>query len=450
MKKIIAILLPLVLAAMPMASVQRASAAVGDYPYAEGTPFVLPAPAAETQAVLERAELDISVTDVYNGQGLSAETLASYATSASVKYTLFNPTEDDLTLRLVRAAPLPGFLTYHDLDDAEKYSETVGGEEVPAALRYAYYGGWEYGGEYRLLSDTEIPDEFYASDLVCHTHVFDMTSENQNAILKLTLTYNPNRTRIFLGEMYRAGVTDGRCEVYFGGDTEMSFVSAGETPEISACAVAEVGIWGGEETEVAASVEQETQELRFGAYVQASRPEGVGEADWYNAAVRYLKDSANEYGLVYSVPARLDASLLRRMREISLTVPAGERAEAVFTGPVYPDAYRSLYYSFSPAPAWAFTGSERAEFVCTVRADVFGDPTLPFGQEADGTYVYEGPLPLGELAFSGGEIAYEEDIFDIFYRALFIVFLSLPLIAIAAVVIVILVRRHRRKQRNTQ
>lgn len=417
-------------------------------------------------AGVEREHLTLRIPSLPEGI-MTEETFEAYSASFTAEYEFRNPTEEALSLRLYFPfGARPEYLMRYDddgissgyFDDADRFGVTVDGKAVSAAVRYSYFPEYaEFSrAELGKLSDTKREDGFYTSDLKCHTHVFDVTTENPGSrVLETTLSYNPEKTRVFSGA-YRYATESGYLVLHFSLDEKPAYFCVGEDARLVGCRVIEDrDLWDiGNRKEVAAEIVPAADETTFGEYAESQRPAGIGEVDWYNAVADCLEIYPNDtgYGQMRDgdLSALLDEGDLLRWYDYSLELPANGSAVNAVSGPLYPGisgGYAHYEYLLSPARGWAFFGD------LTIAVETpyeISDCTLDL-EKTDAGYAYtHAGLPLCEfeLEIDGGDLyawqPAEGFVWEIVVGVV-LALLALGAIGFVVVVVVLVVRALKRR-----
>lgn len=342
----------------------------------------------------------------------SAEAFAEYRSSVTAAYTFYNPTASDLTARLffpfgrrpdfARDEGAEGYF-----DDAARYDVRVGEDAVPRRIRYTYSSGFSDFdlSDISRLHDDKKRDGIWTEEAICRTHVFDVGAENEETLVKLTLSYNPARTAILARSASSWGVENGDLTLYLSSE-DPSFISFGNPPEVrSAEAVKEEVVW-----EVAAGIPLSfrTEDAPFGEFAEALRPAQVEEVDWFHALADCMEDRASRYGVIVS--GELSEGELARWYDYTLGFPAGETVSNAVTAPFYPDYITSSRYRYayllSPARLWADFGELEINVLTDFEIEDF---SLQMEKTENGYYGKRQGLPLEEFTFSvyGGGIQEE-------------------------------------------
>lgn len=361
-----------------------------------------------------REELTFDISTLPEKEYETAEQFANYKASVTAEYTFYNPTDDALSVGLAFPfGAIPQYLKTYDeeaekfvaLDDSDRYLVTVDGAAAETQLRYTYYRE-NYGGEDALAlpADTKAERGVFKEDATVYTFSYeaDTSGAKGDYVLEVRLAYNPARTRI-LRESYRNyELEDGDLLLFlYLNGSPARFFAVGEKPQVKYAKVAkDENLYSGERTYLDAAVTADETEGTFGAWVEESRPQRVGETDWYNAVLAYLGELENTaWGFVHGVPSYFSETWLMRWFTYSLTIPQGGSVVNRVTAPIYPGTGGNSYdysYLLSPAQGWASFGT----FSLRIKTD-FPVYHCSLGiLQGEGEYNYEREgLPIGELTF---------------------------------------------------
>jgi len=126
--------------------------------------------ATDTGAVLKNISITFDLNDLpviyYSGEN------EDYTGSVKAEYTVFNPTEDEVTVRMTYPiSSIPAY-AYGEGGDPSKISITVNGEEADLSLRHVY-DSYSYPSRFdSLLSDEYLSNEYVSPDMTVTKYVF--------------------------------------------------------------------------------------------------------------------------------------------------------------------------------------------------------------------------------------------------------------------------------------
>lgn len=351
---------------------------------------------------------------------LSGEQLNEYQSEVTAEYTLYNPTDSDIEMKLLFPFGAAPEYAEEGAADLSRYRITADGAPVKYALRHTFLS--EGGGSFDIdegmarLSDGFRADGFFKPDMPVTEYRYEVraAAEEMNPYLELIFDLNPVKTKI-IGNINSARVENGRLAVRLvaertfgetGGVFEYCFWAAGEEPAVFSTSA----IRGGEVVKDAAIAQgKQAEQCAFLQFLLARRAENaqVSDADWYNAALDYMNyygsySKRNGADCVFVCPELTERQLMR-WYEYELPVPAGGRTKNEVTAPLYPhiegnknSVYRYTYY-LSPARGWA---DFKAIDVFVETPFHLTDGSLEFAEKEGGYTFSRDSLPLGELTFT--------------------------------------------------
>lgn len=355
----------------------------------------------------------------------SREEFETYAASVTAEYTFYNPTDMDVNMDLVFPFGTRPDYTYAGYDaeanassyydDTARFLITADGEEIDRELRYTYQP-YSFSAEsmYSISDEKRVNDIFSPEAPVTkYSYTVDFPKGKDNGGAEFVLQFNPTRTKILCWNFRTVNSGDGNLHLYHYADkthnATFGFTAVGEVPEIISTSVKENGYGLYDEDvknmEGATVRELLKEETTFGEYVESSRPEGIGEVDFYNGFMDRLSgylDSSyyGPIGVFSAEPFQLSARDFMRWYKYSLFIPAGGRLVNTVTAPLYPTINRRMCeyeYLLSPAQKWAGFGT--LDIVINTEFEIL-ESSLDL-EKAEGGYTLsrEG-LPLSELTFS--------------------------------------------------
>ncbi len=289
-----------------------------------------------------------------------------YTASVSAEYTFRNPTDADVTVKLLfpfgtvpMYAPAGRMLTH-------AYDITADGEPVDALLRHSLVWGAEFvmTEDSGMLHDGFMAHSFYSPDMPVTRFTYrpvDVKMEGKEWLdACVRLDSDPSRTKYII---------DPANSLRTEADHAMagSSIRAGET--VTLYVIGEVP--GGElswelylkNEPIEASMEcVAAEQTTLQEFLLSQRPKGseVSETDWYNAAVQLLDKIECSFGYLDSH----NYMELMNWYAYELTIPAGCTVVNTVTAPMYPDinsgwepSIYSYEYLLSPARGWADFGT---------------------------------------------------------------------------------------------
>lgn len=390
------------------------AAAYGERDGVNGSDIVADDAADAACVILERETLTFYIDDL----PASADAAKESTSRVSAEYTLYNPTAEDLPLRLY--LPVGSSPAYLDGVSSARYTVTAEGEDLRLTARHTYQERNYFGAAFDL--DGERPrderrqDTFFGEEVSVTIYTYTVSvpaGGGDTRTFIFCYDANPRRTQIFSAENGALGVSNGSGELYMN-------VASGKTQQVVVYAVgdvpdgvsADVYSMAGAEArpvqgaEVALSSAESTT---FGALVDgmyAALPQttrGVlSSVDFYNAAVAML-EGGEQAGLTSRADATAVLENLMLWYEYELTLPAGARVTHTVTAPLYPDLPEeggerwTYHYLLSPGQQWKDFGGIEIRVVTPYHIE---NGSLEFTADEGGfVYVKEG-LPLGELVLT--------------------------------------------------
>ena len=355
----------------------------------------------------------------------SQDEFEKYSASVTAEYTFYNPTDMDVEMELAfpfGTRPEYAYAGYDSetreseyFDDTARYQITADGKAVEREVRHTYQP-YDFNVESMyLISDEKREDEFFKPDLPVtrYGYTIDFANKGENGVAHFAIRYNPTRTKILCGNYREEDTLDGDLQLYLYAQKsgqELTFAAAGETPEIVSV-TAEYGSGSSWYVDNWKPLEGATvrrlyeEEMTFEEYVDAARPEEIGEVDFYNGVIDLFAPYASSpyygpHGFLNVEPSRLTAQSFMRWYTYSLKIPAGERLTNSVTAPLYPtvdDQWCEYEYLLSPAQKWAAFGT--LDIVINTEYELYRS-SLEFTKTETGYSLHREGLPLGELTFT--------------------------------------------------
>ncbi len=300
----------------------------------------------------------------------SQEGIFSYDASVTAVYTLNNPTDSSLSVRLVFPfGEDPQYLYYAGNsigEDLGGYQILVNGETIEKKIRCSLLTGDDFNVEIDVarLRDEYQTDDFYRSDLPIHEYVYETEGmeikENVYPECVLELHSDPSVQRLVLSECnYFHNDDDGNYEIHCyaernGQEYRMYVLGEDlkEVPEFS------VMVMDGEDVSGSMLLKEKNEITLKELILSQKENEDFSDIDWYNACIDYLKEK-DPY-LYDAIPFVQVYYRLLRWYEYELTFEAGETLTNSVKAPIYPDvneyyepAVYTYHYLLSPASTWA-------------------------------------------------------------------------------------------------
>lgn len=315
--------------------------------------------------VVEHENLTFHISELPEKGLWDDEKFFDYDDRVTAEYTFYNPTDGDVTVKLlfpfgVRPVYVPDGMT-----DFQKYTVTADGQPVETVLRHSLsWGDFDMGRDSARLHEGFMEHDFYGPDLpvtkyILHPEGVDW-AEYDTVRAKVRLDTDPSRTKYIVdpGNSFSTEKDHTLAGGALGVRDTAEMYIIGQIPEKS---LEWTLFW--DDKPIKGTMELvSTEQMTLMEYILSTRPEGsdASDADWYNASVQMMDRSECGYGYL-DVIYRLD---LMCWYEYELTIPAGERLDNTVTAPLYPDVHSGwdppIYhykYLLSPAKGWADFGS---------------------------------------------------------------------------------------------
>lgn len=303
-----------------------------------------------------------------------------YSGSVTTEYTLFNPTDKEITLKIAYpVADMPTYLYSIDAkSDASLHSITVNGEKIDAELRhcldYSIYDS-DNSNFSSIISDEYISNEFCSPEMTVTKYTFKQSGIKQSgAYVGFDVKKYGELTGscIYLGEYANAwDVEDGYVRFNFraieNGSTFDMYVFGKDLGSLPKWKIYKnFGVEDGEEIE--GKIEFVSKETTtFLEYVSGYYDEslGINELDWFNMAATEIGTTIKNEQVYTSLSGLKDEFKSYRVKGYiyNITIEPGARVTNTLTGPIYPhietryDPYTYSYeYLLFHGNADMFTG----------------------------------------------------------------------------------------------
>lgn len=308
----------------------------------------------------------------------SREEMEKYSATVTAQYTLYNPSDYDITVRLLfpfGEKPMYFYENYNEntgeyevFDDTEKHEILLNGNVIEKNLRHTLsFRNFNLERDLEKISDSFIKDSFYYPEMSVKEYSFTASSidtEKYNAAnAAFDIDPGDTKTRYLFPE--GSGLQtqlDGTIRlsnwvkngdvftVYVLGDTDVPF------PEWTF--YKNGGVEDREKIDgimTLKSVNEMTlYDLVFADYDKNS---GISETDWYNAVIELMNETKNFLGSRMSLNVKND---LLRWYEYEIEIPAKSEVINTVNAPIYPEidsnyspAVYTYIYLLSPAKTWA-------------------------------------------------------------------------------------------------
>ena len=303
-----------------------------------------------------------------------------YSGSVTTEYTLFNPTDKEITLKIAYpVADMPTYLYSIDAkSDASLHSITVNGEKIDAELRhcldYNIYDSNSINFS-SIISDEYISNEFCSPEMTVTKYTFKQSGIKQSgAYIGFDVKKYGELTGscIYLGEYANAwDVKDGYVRFNFrageNGSTFDMYVFGKDIGSLPKWKIyKDFGVEDGEEIE--GKIEFVSKETTtFSEYVSGYYDEslGINELDWFNMAVTEIGTTIKNDQVYTPLSGLKNGFKSYRVKGYiyNITIESGARVTNTLTGPIYPhietryDPYTYNYeYNLFYQNAEMFTG----------------------------------------------------------------------------------------------
>ncbi len=315
----------------------------------------------------------------------TADAFLSYSAYVEATYSLYNPTDYEVTFRLffpfgtspsyyISSSREPEEISY--AYDTDKFTVTVNGENIEKSIRHSLvhpYDSFDLDTDLPRLHDGFVQDPFYTPDLPVTQYTFAIhdvdTKTYSAATVAWDLPSDQGSTKIYWPDISGLQTRDdGSVRVSGWADSSDSLIIYAIGTPLESLPAWKFYKNGGvdDREEISGSaVLQTSQTMTFQEFALKgwSNETGVSQTDWYNAVVEELREDALETqsSLVFlNRYAQAFSDCLMRWYDYTITIPAGETVTNTVTAPLYPsiqtDYEPPVYeytYLLSPARTWA-------------------------------------------------------------------------------------------------
>ena len=339
-----------------------------------------------------------------------------YAAKVTAEYTLQNPSQQDVTVKL--AFPFgqrPSYPYFNEEDiDESKYGVWLNGEPVEVQLRHTYhYGQFNLQTDLPKLCDAYLEHEFYSKELPVTHYVYEVhkakETKNANAWAELLIDKS-------LGDSTRLLVPDSVLLCDAAGDIIRVNVSPGEARQlidvyVLGAAIETMPAWRLQYSNSALPFDGEVNLISTDtmtyyelAMLDYEGHESIAEQDWYNAITESFIAFEWKHRIIPTHYEGLDISeFLMQWYEYEITVGAGQTVQNSVTAPIFPgvsERYEPPIYSYtyllSPATTWASFGT--LDVIINTPHYLVQD-TYGYEKIEGGYQKHYDSLPTGELSF---------------------------------------------------
>lgn len=478
-KRLGAILLAIPLSGASLAAgfTTRRMAHAGNVPRLEGATVSGVLLCGESPVIVEKEELFLRIGDlpVLDAEPDAVKLVSPYDACVKTQYTFFNPTGEDVSLKLLFPQALQPSYVWEDC--AGCHSVTVNDEPVETTMRHSYSGYYsptlDFENSLLQIMQEQTVDNFYSNEALPVSeylfHVDVPAADDAGYDLKfltfaLTFECNPARTRILSENRMTATTENGRLQVCFDvteGENTVKLATIGEGIENLSYGVY-TDRFCTNKLEIA-SPSYSKSETTFPAYASRFRPEDsdISESDWFNGFVQMLTKNTNASNkcMIYGSPYSLREEAFMRWYSYELTIPAESRLVHAVSSPLYPTVDGSRYdysYLLSSQQRWSQVKYIEINIQTPYK---LAYSNLDFTEREGGYFFKRERLPIGELNFTLTESeipAPTVEPVNYNHITLILIIVIVSLGSIAAVVLlsfgaaltVVLVRRRRAKARK--
>ena len=341
-----------------------------------------------------------------------------YTAKVTADYTLHNPTNADITVKLAFPFGETPNYRFFDVDDEafllESHVVSLNGEPVEAELRHTYhYGQFDLQTDLPKLRDSYMEHEFYSKELLVTHYVFEVckTEENKNANSWAELLIEE-----YLGSNTKLLVPDSNILRDDAGDLiQVTLLPGNERQTIDVYVLGEpidaLPSWQLRYTNSDLPIDGEvnlisTTALTYYeiAMLDYEGHESISRMDWYNAITESFIAMEWRGHILRTHYTGLDISeYFMQWYEYEITVPAYTIVQNRVTAPMFPGISKryepSVYaytYLLSPATTWASFGT----LDVIINTPYYLVQDLQKFERIEGGYKkHYDALPNGELSF---------------------------------------------------
>ncbi|MBE5751255.1 MAG: hypothetical protein E7357_02460 [Clostridiales bacterium] len=302
----------------------------------------------------------------------SAESLLSYSANFTAEYTFYNPTDYDLTAKMVfPIGKLPeyagDYYSKETFDDTKNYAVMINGETVEKKLRYTWLS-YDFRIERELdkLSDTYVESEFYSPDMPVYKYEIKFLGEDAYVAATIEFLYDETKTQFatdFDFDFY--GKTNLFYPYFYKKNDIVTVYAIGESFSMMKVnwlqKKQEEGVYWDTLSKDLITITQ-TEQTTFLEFVSSkyAQSEPLPVLDWYNTIVC---EAGNSWRYGYALtPKDFTYSKPLRWYAYEMQIPAKGSATNAVSAPIYPtinneDGYNRLLsytykYLLSPAKTW--------------------------------------------------------------------------------------------------
>lgn len=330
--------------------------------------------ALESEVVVENETLTFNITDFPKSNYESQEDFLSYSSTVNIKYTLYNPTNEEITLTL--AYPFGNYIEYADQVwsvDTSKYSISVNDNTVSPEIYHTYcsiYNEIDYPKQFEMLTKDYITDGFLAPDTVVTKYTFKSSGVGTTlygAVAGVALDVDPDEypNSLFFLDRYTLPreLKNGNirlCCYYEEENNTYDLYVIGEP-------LKEMPEWRFYENAFALDADEisgrmtivktETMTLTEFADTKPNEALGFSQVDRYNTLISEIQSETALRPVVqlHTFLGELDCYM--RWYKYDVTIPAGERITTAVTAPAYPNIEENYIPPVYNYNAWLTTST---------------------------------------------------------------------------------------------
>ena len=415
-RKISALLLAISLALAGIFAAPNILAAAAE-PYYEGVPAAGAIPCEESAVIMEKQVLTLHAKSFPQP---SAFAYTEYAANNFVtnEYTLYNPTSEDISLKMLY--PRTDRTEWSNSDMGGSFSIKLNGNEIQTSLRHSYAGYFSRNLDIesslmQLIGERPTDEFYFGDDLPVHDYKFFINLppqslegiERKYLAFVLTFDCNPKKTRVMSSDHMATDVVNGRVQASFDveeGSSEICLTVVGEDIDHLSYGVF-VDRFATQKLELGAVTYQEVKSV-FPEYAMRNYPEGsqISRKDWFNGFVQMLSKGTIGGYFAYTRAEELREESFMQWYEYSVPIPAGGRVTHTVSAPLYPTVNENRFqYDFllSSGQYWDRFAAGYGEIEINVETPYyFATGTLEFERRGERYTFRRDCLPIGELSFT--------------------------------------------------
>ncbi len=323
----------------------------------------------ESDIVIEKQAITFDISEFPKEH--TTEEYVGYDGTVTTEYTIYNPTDSEITFR----AALPFSLIpdyFYGVDvrpDPTRYSATVNGVAVETDTRHIYdYGSSVIYGSGRLdslIMDEYIDNEYCGPDMTVTKYVFEQSEVTYDSVCA-AFNINPskiNNSCIYINQDFHNFTRDNGDECFYftaneNGSIYELYVFGDDLDEMPEWKFYPLGTVKSGRS-INGKMELISKEtMTFSSFANSSYDPtlGVTEMDWFNLLAKEISVN-REHGSLYfpllAISNFTDVYIVSGLT-YNITVKPGERVTTAITAPLFPDIQIKYepnafhyYYKFS-------------------------------------------------------------------------------------------------------